>query len=47
MDRETLRRLEMLNQLKLTEDQKNDVISFFDKRENEKSPQNSWTLLYF
>ena len=35
MDRETLRRLEMLNQLKLTEDQKNDVISFFDKREKD------------
>lgn len=33
MDRETLRRLEMLNQLSLTETQKDDVISFFDKRE--------------
>ena len=33
MDRETLRRLEMLNQLRLTEDQKDGVISFFDKRE--------------
>ncbi len=33
MDRETLRRLEMLNQLSLTEIQKDDVISFFDKRE--------------
>ena len=33
MDRETLRRLEMLNQLRLTEEQKDDVISFFTKRE--------------
>ena len=33
MDRETLRRLELLNQLALTENQKDDVISFFDKRE--------------
>ena len=33
MDRETLRRLEMLNQLRLTEDQKDGVISFFEKRE--------------
>ena len=33
MDRETLRRLEMLNQLSLTEEQKDDVISFFDARE--------------
>ena len=33
MDRETLRRLEMLNQLRLTEEQKDDVISFFAKRE--------------
>ena len=33
MDRETLRRLEMLNQLSLTEEQKDDVIGFFDKRE--------------
>ena len=35
MDRETLRRLELLNQLSLTEEQKNDVISFFDKREED------------
>ncbi len=33
MDRETLRRLEMLNQLSLTEEQKDAVISFFEKRE--------------
>ena len=37
MDRETLRKLEMLNQLSLTESQKEDVISFFDKREKEMS----------
>ena len=35
MDRETLRRLELLNQLKLTEEQKNEVISFFEIREKE------------
>jgi aspartyl/glutamyl-tRNA(Asn/Gln) amidotransferase C subunit len=33
MDRETLRRLELLNQLKLTEAQKDEVIEFFAKRE--------------
>ncbi len=32
MDRETLRRLEMLNQLKLTEGEKETVLAFFDKR---------------
>ncbi len=35
MDRETLRRLEMLNQLKLTEGQKEEVIAFFAKREED------------
>ena len=35
MDRECLRRLEMLNQLKLTEDEKDFVISFFEKRDSE------------
>lgn len=35
MDRETLRRLELLNQLRLTEDQKNDVIGFFSEREKD------------
>ncbi len=35
MDRECLRRLEMLNQLKLTESEKDYVISFFEKRDNE------------
>ncbi len=35
MDRECLRRLEMLNQLKLTENEKDYVISFFDKRDSE------------
>jgi len=35
MDRETLRRLEMLNQLSLTEKQKDEVIAFFEKREED------------
>lgn len=35
MDREVLRRLEMLNQLSLTEEQKENVISFFAKRDQE------------
>ena len=35
MERETLRRLELLNQLKLTEAQKEDVLSFFAAREAE------------
>ena len=35
MDRDTLRRLEMLNQLSLTETQKDDVISFFADREKD------------
>lgn len=35
MDRDTLRRLELLNQLSLTEAQKEDVIAFFTKREND------------
>lgn len=33
MERDTLRRLEMLNQLSLTEAQKDEVIAFFDTRE--------------
>ena len=33
MDREILRRLEMLNQLKLTEEQKEETLSFFAQRE--------------
>ena len=33
MDRDTLRRLEMLNQLSLTESQKEDVLSFFAMKE--------------
>ena len=37
MDRETLRRMELLNQLRLTEEQKEDVIAFFDKREKEQA----------
>ena len=32
MDREILRRLEMLNQLKLTEEQKDFFLAFFEKR---------------
>ena len=32
MDREILRRLEMLNQLKLTEEQKEFFLAFFEKR---------------
>ena len=32
MERDTLRRLELLNQLRLTEQQKDDFIRFFDKR---------------
>ncbi|MBE6601338.1 MAG: Asp-tRNA(Asn)/Glu-tRNA(Gln) amidotransferase subunit GatC [Ruminococcaceae bacterium] len=35
MDRETLRRLEMLNQLSLTEAQKDSVIAFFADREKD------------
>ena len=35
MVRDVLRRLEMLNQLSLTEEQKDDVISFFAKRDAE------------
>lgn len=35
MDMNILRRLEMLNQLSLTEEQKADVMAFFEKREAE------------
>ncbi len=35
MDRETLRRLGLLNQLSLTETEKDDVIAFFDEREKD------------
>ena len=41
MDRETLRKLEMLNQLSLTQQQKDDVISFFEKRDGELSVINA------
>ncbi len=41
MDRETLRRLCMLNQLSLTEAEKEDVIAFFGKREAEMSEINA------
>jgi len=37
MERDTLRRLELLNQLSLTESQKEDVIAFFAKRDGELS----------
>lgn len=35
MERDTLRRLELLNQLKLTETQKEEILSFFDEREKD------------
>ncbi len=35
MDRETLRRLEMLNQLSLTESEKESVIAFFAERQKD------------
>lgn len=35
MDRETLRKLEMLNQLSLTEEQKDEVTAFFAERDAE------------
>ena len=41
MERDTLRRLAMLNQLSLTEAQKDDVISFFAKRDAELSTINA------
>lgn len=41
MERETLRKLEMLNQLALTEEQKDDVIDFFGVRDNELSELDS------
>ena len=35
MNRETLRLLEMLNHISLTEPQKDEIISFFDEREKD------------
>lgn len=35
MDREALRRLQMLNQLRLTEAEQDEVILFFDEREKD------------
>ncbi len=35
MEKETLRKLELLNQLRLTQTQKEDVISFFAKRDGD------------
>ena len=41
MERDTLRRLELLNQLRLTEEQKEDVIAFFASRDCELSLLNA------
>lgn len=41
MDTATLKRLESLNQLKLTEDEKSKILSFFDKAEKEFGALNS------
>ena len=38
MDKLALERLEMLNQIKLTDAQRNDVLAFFAKREAEFAP---------
>ncbi|MBR7142238.1 MAG: Asp-tRNA(Asn)/Glu-tRNA(Gln) amidotransferase subunit GatC [Clostridia bacterium] len=35
MEKEVLRKLELLNQLRLTETQKNNVLAFFEAREKE------------
>ncbi|MBQ7383759.1 MAG: Asp-tRNA(Asn)/Glu-tRNA(Gln) amidotransferase subunit GatC [Clostridia bacterium] len=35
MERDTIRRLELLNQLRLTDSQKDDVMAFFAKREDD------------
>ena len=37
MDREILRRLELLNQLRLTEEEKESVLAFFEKRSDDLS----------
>ena len=41
MDREVLRRLEKLNQLSLTENEKEDVLAFFAKQDDEMSVLNA------
>lgn len=41
MDREVLRRLEKLNQLSLTENEKEDVLAFFAKQDDEMSILNA------
>ena len=41
MDRETLRRLELLNQLSLTETQKEEVTAFFSDREKDMAMLNA------
>ena len=44
MDRETLRRLEMLNQLSLTEKQKDEVIAYAVKQLGITDPQSVWMI---
>ncbi len=41
MNKETLGRLELLNQLKLTEEQRSDVLSFFESRERDMEQVNT------
>ena len=41
MERENLRKLELLNQLKLNETQKEEIISFFEQRDNDTALLNS------
>lgn len=42
MDRDTLRRLELLNQLRLTETQKDEIIAFFGKRDEDLNKLNKF-----
>ncbi len=42
MDRDVLRRLEKLNQLALTEEQRDDVLAFFARQEKEMEPLNGY-----
>ncbi len=42
MDKETLRKLEMLNQLSLTDTQKEQVLAFFQNREQELAVLNTF-----
>lgn len=41
MDKETLRRLESLNQLKLTDNEKTTLLEFFEKQDSEMEALNS------